>query len=706
MRKTTALLVLLALAVSLYAQSSDITEPVLTSSVSSVVTKTGTVRAIGGSLEYVEMNLSAPQKTNWQLPTYGAGTVKDSEGNTLFLIKEDNPPNPFKYSVSSEVLTKARITDSLPSSYSIPPQLSQYLLPSKGIESDDKAIAELARRITENSTSDFEKVARLAIWVHRNVEYDESLTGREESARWVLSNRRGVCAEFATLFIALARAAGVPARYVIGYSYTGSKGWLGHGWAEVYIGEWVPVDPTWIEAGHLDATHIQTSASASATQQNFVSVYMAPGAKLDWTGSGSPGSKISEVQVKDFQKTSPSDNYAFTAGASTIGFGEETVAYAKLASNDYRVVDLHLFVCSGESAPEVEDPEQFAILEPGEEKIVVWKVTAPSDLRSGYIYTCQMAVGSNYLSDKKISVKMQEEGHKVSFDAQAEKSSLLLGESQTISFSSSKHPAGAKIMVVAEDKVYAFLASSGPQQVSFTPDSLGEKTAWVFSNFGGVEKLTYGVVSSRSLSFGKLSLPERIVEGGSMNLSIPVFSNNTSPKRVKLRASYGGAERSAYAAFSGKFLFNFTFSDLRPGTSTLSVKAEGQGESIESRIQIEVMPNPAVTIQTSFSNGGDLTNVTFTPSKTGDPKSIRVYIDGEVAPLSGGSGTVGIAPGTHAMRVVWYDAYGEEFHLEQELYVPKKGTIFEIPETGGLPCPCPSLLVIPLLFALAVYRKH
>jgi transglutaminase-like putative cysteine protease len=61
------------------------------------------------------------------------------------------------------------------------------------------------------------------------------------------------------LFVALARAAGLPAREVGGVAYVGGDepafGW--HAWAEIHDGsQWVAVDPTWGEV-YVDATHIK-----------------------------------------------------------------------------------------------------------------------------------------------------------------------------------------------------------------------------------------------------------------------------------------------------------------------------------------------------------------------------------------------------------------------------------------------------------------
>jgi transglutaminase-like putative cysteine protease len=63
------------------------------------------------------------------------------------------------------------------------------------------------------------------------------------------------------LFVALARAAGVPAREVGGLAYVPDMkpafGW--HAWAEIHDDhQWVSIDPTWGQV-YVDGTHLKMS---------------------------------------------------------------------------------------------------------------------------------------------------------------------------------------------------------------------------------------------------------------------------------------------------------------------------------------------------------------------------------------------------------------------------------------------------------------
>jgi transglutaminase-like putative cysteine protease len=101
------------------------------------------------------------------------------------------------------------------------------------------------------------KVDKLVHFVSNYLTADEEV--RPNRLLELLDVRRGACTEYAQLFTALARAAGIPARQVSGLAYEGdgTQTFRGHAWNEVVLdGQWVPVDPAWNETD-LDATHIR-----------------------------------------------------------------------------------------------------------------------------------------------------------------------------------------------------------------------------------------------------------------------------------------------------------------------------------------------------------------------------------------------------------------------------------------------------------------
>jgi transglutaminase-like putative cysteine protease len=81
-------------------------------------------------------------------------------------------------------------------------------------------------------------------WIHNNVEYLSGSTDSGTSAYDTVTQRTGVCRDFAHLGIALCRALNIPARYFTGYSYLLDPPDF-HALFEAYLGgRWVLFDAT------------------------------------------------------------------------------------------------------------------------------------------------------------------------------------------------------------------------------------------------------------------------------------------------------------------------------------------------------------------------------------------------------------------------------------------------------------------------------
>jgi transglutaminase-like putative cysteine protease len=84
--------------------------------------------------------------------------------------------------------------------------------------------------------------------VHEHMTFDEDPTHSGTSALEAFELKRGVCQDYAHIFIACARTGGVPARFVSGH-FLRSDGIMdqpaGHAWAEAFVPDlgWVGFDP-------------------------------------------------------------------------------------------------------------------------------------------------------------------------------------------------------------------------------------------------------------------------------------------------------------------------------------------------------------------------------------------------------------------------------------------------------------------------------
>ncbi len=94
-----------------------------------------------------------------------------------------------------------------------------------------------------------ENLQALNTWVYEDIRYTPGLTHVDTRLDEILDLRQGVCQDFAHLFLGIARAHGIPARYVSGYLHQG-LGFFGdaqmHAWVEAYVPEvgWIGFDPT------------------------------------------------------------------------------------------------------------------------------------------------------------------------------------------------------------------------------------------------------------------------------------------------------------------------------------------------------------------------------------------------------------------------------------------------------------------------------
>jgi transglutaminase-like putative cysteine protease len=102
-------------------------------------------------------------------------------------------------------------------------------------------IVDQARSVVAGETDPALAAARLVRWVSQNIK--QSPQQVVPLAATVLRTRRGDVDGHTVLFVALARAAGLPARTVSGLLLAGERFYF-HSWAQVYLGRWVPVDPT------------------------------------------------------------------------------------------------------------------------------------------------------------------------------------------------------------------------------------------------------------------------------------------------------------------------------------------------------------------------------------------------------------------------------------------------------------------------------
>jgi transglutaminase-like putative cysteine protease len=150
----------------------------------------------------------------------------------------------------------------------------RFLRPDRLVPVDGQ-IADISTQQTRDATLPLDKARRLYEYVIATMHYDHDGTdwGRGDAV-WACNSKHGNCTDFHSLFIALARSSGIPARFEIGFSIptTAHEGPITsyHCWAQFYaqgIG-WVPIDASeaWKDRelhdyyfGALDANRVKMS---------------------------------------------------------------------------------------------------------------------------------------------------------------------------------------------------------------------------------------------------------------------------------------------------------------------------------------------------------------------------------------------------------------------------------------------------------------
>jgi len=121
-----------------------------------------------------------------------------------------------------------------------------YLFPSRYCQSD--RMGRLAMKMFGSIDHPYNQVVAIADWIFENIDYLSGATNEETSAFDTVTQRAGVCRDFAHLGIAFCRALSIPARYFAGYACNMQPPDF-HACFEACIGNrWFIFDPTRLAA--------------------------------------------------------------------------------------------------------------------------------------------------------------------------------------------------------------------------------------------------------------------------------------------------------------------------------------------------------------------------------------------------------------------------------------------------------------------------
>lgn len=131
--------------------------------------------------------------------------------------------------------------------------MTPYLLPQELPETQLRELTDYAMGFVERNNFHLLKTINdINLSIYNDYEYKPGSTSLNTTPFEGYATRQGVCQDFANLFICLTRLLSIPARYRMGYIYTGAnyenkiQSDASHAWAEVYLPYigWRGFDPT------------------------------------------------------------------------------------------------------------------------------------------------------------------------------------------------------------------------------------------------------------------------------------------------------------------------------------------------------------------------------------------------------------------------------------------------------------------------------
>ncbi len=272
-----------------------------------------------------------------------------------------------------------------------------YLQSAELIDSDHPEVSAKAEELLDGIDDYYEAVFTLARWVNENIDYNLSTLNEdaERKASWVLDKRRGVCAEMTSLFVAMLRSQGIPARYVSGVSYTDSDlfdfNWGAHGWSDVYFPDhgWVPFDVTYGQYGFIDPSHMKLRSTLDSGE---------PSSYFQWYGRDiDVRSSMLEFDVEVLEMSERSRDEItidLMTRSDEVDFGSHNLIIATITNNRNYYLPVTMTMSRTSHLELLDHPRQEILLRPGEERRMYWRLRVDPDLSERMIYTFPVRLSS------------------------------------------------------------------------------------------------------------------------------------------------------------------------------------------------------------------------------------------------------------------------------------------------------------------------
>ncbi|NOZ81309.1 MAG: transglutaminase domain-containing protein [DPANN group archaeon] len=617
-----ALLSLLLLLVTLFTSITTAQPYYTASGMNATIVMTGTLKVIAKSadslLQSVRVNLSSfPRQTERQqvrdmVTRPGSVTGKDH----LIFEFSDPDQDRLTFSVSADISTDhhfPRISRKVAFPVrNLSEEIKSYTLPTPNVDAADPDIMIRASELATGKDDLYDVAFTVATWVEENIKYSLSTLTADASqkASWVLENRKGVCDELSTLFIAMMRSLGVPARYVSGLAYTDyevfDEGFSPHGWAEVYFPGfgWVPFDISYQEYGFVDASHIELKHDKDTK---------AGSTRYHWKGrdidlQASPLDE--QVNVTGFD--GPSEKKVALSMAflrEEVDLGSYNVMEVKAKNLGSSYVPLRLTYQRSKGVTLIGPQTQHVLVRPSE-AVTAYYLFQVQSLDDQFIYTFTVGAATNtnnsvqgifrarkgrsFIS-KKDALAYAEQGRerersraKASPEEETvltcvpETSFVYLNETLRIGCTvKNRGNVLLRNMTLCLDRCTHFtlpIAQEQKSNLTYIPDTPGRKELFVRLGQEGkemLEQMTVEVYDEPALSIEKVKIPKTVQYKQPYDIDFLLKKGSSSdPKNLTIRLRSDSYDRTWQVdALHGdkQFALNMVAKGLEPGNNTFNL---------------------------------------------------------------------------------------------------------------------------------------
>ncbi|PID94533.1 MAG: transglutaminase [Bacteroidetes bacterium] len=175
--------------------------------------------------------------------------------------------------------------DQVGSQRDIPEEIKTlYLADNEKFQLNNPIISNAVKEALGTEENLYYKARKLYRYVREHIYYE--MVGGWNTAPEVLSRGNGSCSEYSFVYIALCRAAGIPARYVGAVSVRSDQARYDdvfHRWVEIYLPNygWIPVDPS---GGDSDSPAHQAAYFGAIKGRYIITTQSGGGSEsLEWT---------------------------------------------------------------------------------------------------------------------------------------------------------------------------------------------------------------------------------------------------------------------------------------------------------------------------------------------------------------------------------------------------------------------------------------